>query len=360
MEMLIYLPNILWPWILKAVFKTTVSFQEMFLQLLAIIFIASLTYFAALWSGLMDHEIWNGYVMDKEKVKVSCEHSYSCNCRTECSGSGEHKTCSTVCDTCYEHSYDWDWRVYSTIGTFEISRIDKRGSQTPPRWAQVVKGDPVSASRMYTNYILGAPDSLFNFKNIESDPYALQVPEYPRKVYDYYRVDRVISQGIPVNAKEWSWQLQDMLSKVGNRKEVNVVILLTSISDPAFAESVRNGWKGGKKNDVVVVVGSDNNLSINWASVISWTDSEIFKVKLRDAILDLKTLEPESFIGTVKGLVMSDFSRKSMADFEYLKKEMKPSKAALLFSFIMCLAANIGLTIFFHRNDVNLFETIRR
>ena len=63
----------------------------------------------------------NGAVTKKFKDTVSCSHSYSCNCRTVMSSDG--KTSSTQCDTCYEHSEDYDWVVVSNIGKTYIGRI---------------------------------------------------------------------------------------------------------------------------------------------------------------------------------------------------------------------------------------------
>lgn len=114
------------------------------------------------------------------------------------------------------------------------------------------------------------------------------------------------------------------------------------------------------------MVGANKDLQVKWVSIISWTDAELFKVRLRDALLDLGTLEKEAFLSTLKAHIVSGFSRKSMSDFEYLKKEMKPSNTALIMGFLLCAILNGALTFFFLRNDFNamtpseLFHSIRR
>jgi hypothetical protein len=149
-------------------------------------------------SNTRDVEVWNGQVTGKYSEKVSCSHSYSCNCYRSCSGSGKNRSCSTICQTCYEHSYDVSWRVESNIGTYTISRIDRRGLSKPPRWDRVKIGEPVSDTHTYTNYIKGSPDSLFHKKKLLKK-YQKDLPKYQSKVYDYYRLNRLVNLGVNVD-----------------------------------------------------------------------------------------------------------------------------------------------------------------
>ena len=66
------------------------------------------------YANMFDREVWNGVVSSKDSEHVSCSHSYQCNCHESCSGSGKDKSCHESCDTCYEHSYDVDWNVFTS------------------------------------------------------------------------------------------------------------------------------------------------------------------------------------------------------------------------------------------------------
>src|SRR3972149_2325862 len=49
------------------------------------------------YANTSDTEVWNAKVVSKNHARVSCSHSYPCNCReVDC---GEDCT-MTVCDTC--------------------------------------------------------------------------------------------------------------------------------------------------------------------------------------------------------------------------------------------------------------------
>lgn len=144
--------------------------------------------FAAFYGGKAtkthDTEILNGQVTHKEKNRVSCSHSYSCHCRTDSKG-------NTSCDTCYEHSHDYNWDVYSTVGELTIDRIDRQGAHEPPRWTVVMPGQPVAMDHGYTNYVKAVPESVFRVDTIYSKEKLknIPVPGYPLNVYDYHYVD---------------------------------------------------------------------------------------------------------------------------------------------------------------------------
>src|SRR5690348_3424388 len=106
-----------------------IDWQEFLMMLAAQAIVAGLSCLAISYQNTTDYQVINGEVTGKEQNRVSCEHSYECNCRQEsyeCGDSKNSRTCyRRVCDTCYEHSHDYDWDVYSNIGTFTIDRIDR-------------------------------------------------------------------------------------------------------------------------------------------------------------------------------------------------------------------------------------------
>ena len=139
-----------------------------------------------------DIEVLHGQVTSKQSEHVSCSHSYSCNCYTTCSGSGENQSCTEHCSTCYEHSYDVDWIVRSQIGYVEIDRVDRQGLDEPSRFTKAKIGEPFSQTRSFENFIKGSPDTLFKRQGLV-EKYKDKIPNYFSKVYDYYRINRVIN-----------------------------------------------------------------------------------------------------------------------------------------------------------------------
>lgn len=352
LALLLVLP-LVWPFVAKMIWKHEITLGELGLNLLVGAIIVTAGWYLGRYVQAMDVEIFNGQVLGKESKRVSCEHSYTCNCRESCSGSGSNRSCSTTCSTCYEHSNDWDWVLKTNVEDVKIRRIDRQGKHEPPRYTQAQPGDPVSLTSAYQNYIRAAPDSLFHaadnaqlLKDFES-----RLPAYPADVYDYHYVDRVLNDGAAVpDLASWNRALAQELKTLGPLHQVNVVLVFTSSPDPRFADALNISWLGGKKNDVIVVLGTPQFPEIAWSRVLSWTDREVFKVQLRDALLDLKTVEQPRVLQTVREHIQSGFKRRPMSDFEYLKNQIEPPAWVLALLLLVSMLASVGAAIYFAKN----------
>lgn len=342
-----------WPFVAKLIFKHELTVPEIGANIAAGVIVVVIGYFGGSYHQMRDIEIINGQVVGKESKKVSCEHSYSCNCRQSCSGSGESTSCTTTCDTCYEHDYDVNWLLSTTLGTIKISRVNRQGTKEPPRYTRAQKGDPVALRHAYENYIKAAPDSLFNTA-VERGALAKfegRIPAYPNKVYDYHYVDRVLAVGLTVpELKEWNQELALRLRSLGPAKQVNVAIVFVNESDPAFATALRAAWLGGKKNDVIVVAGTPAYPAVEWVRVLSWTDKEVFKVELRDELFFQKMVDRKNMLDTIEKHVATTFTRKSMKDFAYLKDEISPPTWMLIVLFLLSAISSVGISVAFSRN----------
>lgn len=347
---------IAFPLVLKAVKK---DIEWKMIGILSAVFVALslIAFYSGKAGKTLDVEIWSGEVTSKTQDRVSCSHSYSCNCKstTSCTGSGSSRSCttSTSCDTCYEHSFDYDWVVHSNIGKLDIDRVDRQGLQTPARWSAVKIGEPFSKKNLHTNYIKGVPDSIFNHAQslaVSSNLHKL-VPAYPSNVYDYYRIDRVISVGVPVpDLPDWNRDVSNLLKQLGPQKQANVIILFVNTNDPQFEYALRSAWLGGKKNDIIVMLGVTEYPKIAWARVMSWTDKEIFKIELRDSLQELEVIDRPTIINMIQSYTMKDFKRKSMKDFEYLENEIDPPDWVIWATFILMALGTVGLAYYQSRS----------
>lgn len=304
-------------------------------------------------SNTHDVEVWNGVVTGKEQNRVSCSHSYPCNCRQVCTGSGNNRSCSTVCDTCYEHSWDYDWDVYtSNQETITIDRIDRQGVHEPPRFTAVRMGEPTSQAHSYKNYIKASPDTLFRHQGLK-EKYAGQVPAYPQQIYDYYRLDRLVTVGVSVpDARAWNRELSRINADLGRPKQVNMIVVLARNKPHDWYYALEETWIGGKKNDAVLVVSVDDQMKPQWAEVMAWTSNELFKVKLRDDIMDEPTVDRDAVMTALANNVRTFYVRKPMKDFEYLSSLITPTSTQWLVTLIIALLVAGGLTFFCQTNDV--------
>ncbi|WAX22582.1 hypothetical protein [Acinetobacter phage vB_AbaP_HB01] len=275
------------------------------------------TYLGAKESQGGDVMVLNGHIVKKYSQRVSCSHSYSCNCRIVQSG----KTSSTVCDTCYEHSYDVDWVIKSNVGSTEINRVNRQGTIEPPRFTQAYVGEPFSIELGYYNYIKASPLSVFKdydtFRKVE-------VPSYP-KVYDYYKIRHVVDY-----KSEWRGQFQVIdnylahkLKYSSAKAKANVVVIFYGGGDIREAMRVKN--YGGRINDLTVMVDAAKDGTIRNAYVFSWSKNDLVNVKLRDEILDMKNMNgsQKKIVDSIDNILVNYYSHRSMEEFKYLEHNIE-------------------------------------
>lgn len=340
------------PLITKHWFNKELSWRETALCSIAPVVLMCTLYAVFYYQETDDVEILNGYVTKKERDEVHCRHSYDCNCYYTTSRNSNGSTTRTKhCSTCYEHRFDVDWNVITSIGNYRVNTIDRQGLQEPQRWTVVNQGDPVSKTSQYTNYVRGAKASLFNFEQYKN--YSAQVPEYPQTIYDMYKINRVIDigAGIP-NKTELDNGLSYVLSRIGGKKQVNIVLVFTKQAEE-FSYGVRNKWLGGKKNDLIVNIGVDNNQTITWVKVFGWSANEMVYIKLRDDLKAIGTItNTQGILDVLEYDVDKYYQRKHMKDFEYLKNEVEPATEKLMWALFFCVLLSIGLTVWCIREDV--------
>jgi hypothetical protein len=297
-----------------------------------------------------DVEIWNGRIASKTSGTEHCCHSYDCNCREICSGSGEDESCFEKCDTCYEHDQDKWWAADTTNSESAFSSsCNPPSTREPARWTQIRVGEPTAIEHRYENLIKASPESIFSpVKPSESDLAA--VPDYPR-VSDLYRVNRVLSSLPLPDLRETQEAMEEANADLGAKKQVNMMIVATSSTDRSFAEAVRRKWLGGKKNDVILVVGVNRDLSINWAEAVSWTKKSEVGIDLRDRVQSLSTWNGASIAGIMKEVVSKEFVRREMSDFDYLRPLIEPTSGVKTFLLVGGMFVSILLSALFWAND---------
>ena len=349
---------ILWPFIAKVIWKNEITRREIAINLAIGVFIVTVGWFGGRYAKTADIEILNGEVTGKHSEDVSCKHTYECNCRQVCSTDRKgNRSCSQSCDTCHEHPFDREWHVGTNLGDYEIDTVDRQGLTTPRAYANAYIGQPVARSHLFTNYVKASPESLFNTLAEKSafERFKDALPAYPSHVYDYFSINRILVSGTTgPDVAQWNGKLAEMLKSVGPAKQANVIVVFTGSTDPQYAAALRSAWLGGKKNDVIVVIGAPKYPAIAWARVISWTDNATFKVQLADDIENLPAATPDAVLAVVKADITQGFVRKHMRDFKYLQWEIEPPMWLLILLFVASVAASVGSSVYFSRNSVRV------
>jgi hypothetical protein len=235
---------------------------------------------------------------------------------------------------------------------FTINRLDRQGLDEPPRWDAITVGEPYSETRGYTNYIKGAPDTLFRHQGL-TEKYKGALPAYPQNVYDYYKLNRLVTVGVDLpDASQWNQDLMELNADLGQKKQVNTLIVVVKNQPDDYFYALEQQWMGGKKNDVVLVVSVDDTSKIQWVNTMAWTDNKIFQVALRDSVMGVGILNREQIIGALHSNIQANFLRKPMKDFEYLSRTVKPTTTQWIVAMVLGLILSVGLSIFLEMNDI--------
>jgi len=357
--LLIFVPAVLISLAMKYKFAKEITTKESLITLGANLMI-SFIFLGILAAGqalkMHDTELWSGYVTGKERNKVSCSHSYSCNCRQSCSGSGKSRSCSTTCDTCYDHSYDVDWDVKTTRGSYTIDRVDRRGLDEPRRWSVVKEGEYVVESNSYQNPLLADESTLFvELPGMKNQEYFY--PDYPT-VHDYWKIKRVM--GIKGDiANEVNDYLNDVLKTVGAKKQLNVIVVGSYVTSPDYFNGLMAHWRGGKKNDVILVYGLDKDNNIIWFKSNSYAmgmgNKELHYRLAANATSQPFTLD---HIKSQMQLTEKHFVRLSTEELKFKAMAIDtPLWAIVLLAFINLLTS-IAISVYMKNNDLGSGRTI--
>jgi hypothetical protein len=350
---------LVWPFVAQRIWHTKINVTEMVINIVLITALSFGVWELGKYEQLSDTEIWNGSVTTKNREHGYYVTTYSCNCRETCSGSGENRSCTQTCDTCYEDHYTVTWTAGTTVGNVTFDKKDSTwrsvyNSPDPSAYKRCIIGEPASIEHDYKNYVQAVPQSLFS--TVSTGEFKEKIPKYPR-VYDFYHINRVLSADAKVSQDiitEIQRGIDEALKTLGYKKQVNIITILTEIDDPAYRYAVENAWLGGEKNDVVIFVGL-NNTEITWTDVMTWAlnkGNELFHVRMRDSLKNLKILDPKTFTPTVINVVSKHYDRPEMKQFEYLEEEVEPPIWVVVLAVVIAIGGSIGLSIFFLRNEV--------
>lgn len=360
--LLLLLFPLIWPLIAKNIWKMEITWQEMAANIGVVVAFVLITFGIGAYGKVHDTEIINGQVTNKVRDHGSYLRSYSCNCRTSCSGTGNNRSCRTICQTCYEQRYTVSWYLESTIGRISIDHADTTSRSVynrpdPPLYTRAYVGEPCSKEQAFTNYVKAVPDSLFHSDSRSAiKQYAGKVPAYPQ-VHSIYQVRRVIDVGSGLTQdqlNQMNLRVGEALRTLGPQKQVNIIVIVTGITDPNYRYAVENAWLGGKKNDITVFIGVKDG-KVVWTDAMTFArnkNNELLQVKLRDSVRDIQDFQVDPLVAAIVTNATQHYKRIQMKEFEYLKHEIQPPTWATITIAILSILFSLGLTYFFHREEV--------
>ena len=151
----------------------------------------------------------------------------------------------------------------------------------------------------------------------------------------FYLKIKLIEIGLAILSVSFLFQkISNDLRDVSPFKQVNLVLVFTKSPDTMFAQNLKAKWLGGKKNDLMVIIGSDIYPNISWVEVFSWSKNDIVNTTIRDSLVKYGKID-ENVINIAIDGINKYWVRKPMSDFQYLQNEMEPSALTYFITFIL-------------------------
>ncbi len=319
------------------------TFKEFSAQVGLTLLVITLSYYILFrtTTNLMDKEYWNSKVekfvyYEKWTELVTYTESYSCGT------SKNPKTCTrtktrrdyhppryiienTIGDTISINKNKWDLasseygkKFIKMYRSNKVSFGDGNRYESYPN-----KVIPVSTEHSYVNYILESKynvlhkqklKNLYKEYNIKLHPY----PSFYEGKYGETKLYRV--QGIGGKLGDNYLKTLDKKSVLLAFKQCNPIIVFTD-KDRGFKTALESYWHGAKKNDVVLVIGKEGN-RIVWSDVITYTDKTDFIVDAQNSFIDMNVSNYQKIIDKFSNLIVTEWTRKPMKDFEYMSKNV--------------------------------------
>ena len=206
-------------------------------------------------------------------------------------------------------------------------------------------------NRVQTSY------SVFRTNNVDETQYR-GLPEYITTTQNYIDVNRFIGFNSNGEANKLLSVKNSLLNeyipdpekegKMRSWKQVNLVFVNLGIDKtPDWGFALENYWQRGAKNDFIVALSTDNQGKVLWCYPISWSESELCKVEVRNHVTGMILAGEDDYLQMVEkvsDIVADQFVRKQFADFSYIKVNLS-TKAVVTVSIIFAVLLVIWVLI---------------
>lgn len=316
-------------------------------------------------SQISAREYWGGYVTSAEYTEPWNEWIDRTCTRCVATDTAGRCTQEETYDCSYCDDHGPSWTVETTIGTFHgedryniaVPRIGKakfvdmdRSSTCPDpvngnKYKAVFNGDsarlvPVFRTKTYENRVQAAP-TLFSYREIDNSKRELY---YHVTDDDEFAHQSVLSTYDFPRRADASRILRWYNARYGELFQVHAWLLVYKNKPASFGPDQEAYWKGGGKNEITAVVGLNNDNTVQWCHVFSWTPNKIPLIEIRDSILRMRTFDGKAAAELIGARGVRGFVRKHFVDFKYIS--VQPTQAATVGIFVFVLLFSVAWGVF--------------
>lgn len=182
----------------------------------------------------------------------------------------------------------------------------------------------------------------------------IKVDDYDIKEYGLFDYPNINSRNyqrhlLGYNDPSAEHKLQILNGELGHIKEVKVFIIVFK-NQPMTAGNLQESyWRGGNKNEVIITINIDDNNKPTWCLPFSWSDRELFKLNIRNYVMDQNELNLSDIVDFSHREIESGYERKKFRDFDYLELELTTTQ--LIWLIIISIIVNVLVSLFIVVNE---------
>lgn len=322
-----------------------------------------------------DTEYWTGYIEKAEHYEhwnetVPCTHiKYKTVTRTRINGKKTEIYTEQVADG-YQHLYDVEehpehWVAQDNNNeSFSLTRIEferlthkfdnkefvdmhrnyhtTNGNKYLTTWkGEDYNLEACSHTHRYENRIM-ASHSILKFRDIDKQEKEMySVLDYPE--VKGYQCPMILGYDDPTATQK----LEVLNARLGKTKQIRVwfVVFKNQPLEAGYAQEAY--WQGGNKNELVLLIGIDDNSEVLWGHTASWTTVESVKIQCRDLIYKQKKLNLSILVDEIKPIIEKYWERRHFKEFKYLS--IDPPPWTIWLCFCLTLATNsviMGIVVY--------------
>jgi hypothetical protein len=116
------------------------------------------------------------------------------------------------------------------------------------------------------------------------------------------------------DVRHWNAKLNVRLQDLSRKIQGNIIVALSN-GDPMLFDALQYDWNGGKKNDVILGIGVNEDGNVKWFNSTSFMNG--FGNSVMHANLRMDALDKEfnyDLISSLVDRIETDFKRHSMSD----------------------------------------------
>jgi hypothetical protein len=306
--------------------------------------VAGATFYGPMYWQASDLELLSGSVVEKKRVYDPETETYDCGKDSK----GNTQTCTRTIPR-------WRWDVISDIDNDKFSEYTRQSVRSPEIYSRTQIGDPYTASHRFLNF-QNVSESSVLLDRESAGEYVGWLPEYPQ-IYAGFKVQRGFSTSPLVDQRVLSSMINVAHKRWGPMHGVNVIVVVIGPQTDAtkFFYALKSKWKGGKKNDAVLIVrvdekGEMTNTNAFSRSADNLTDERgmAFTTMLHVNALDTftpstKKFDPELIVASIDKS-LKYFQREDLGRYDFLKDEYMPPYWLVLLSLI-AIAGTGSITV---------------